>query len=135
MRNPFAKLRCVRTTGLWTLYWMRADPKWHAYRPASPAPDLESEQAGAVDVKIPSGARGRGRRRPGSPPFAGPGEEKADGTGDKRRVKRFPGDQDAEVERADQCLDDEIGRRVVGELPTIDASAHGLRHEETCICS
>jgi len=40
MHNPFAKLRYVRTTGLWTLYWMRADLKWHAYTPASPSADL-----------------------------------------------------------------------------------------------
>ena len=39
-RSPFAKLRFVRTTGLWTLYWRRADLKWHAYRPASPTSDL-----------------------------------------------------------------------------------------------
>lgn len=40
MQSPFAKLRYVRTTGLWTLYWMRADLKWHAYRPAPPSADL-----------------------------------------------------------------------------------------------
>jgi hypothetical protein len=38
-RSPYAKLRYVRTTGLWTLYW-RADLKWHAYRPAPPTTDL-----------------------------------------------------------------------------------------------
>ena len=40
MQRPFAKLRFVRTTGLWTLYWMRADLKWHAYQPAAPSTDL-----------------------------------------------------------------------------------------------
>lgn len=40
MRSPFAKLRFVRTTGLWTLYWMRADLRWHGYRPAAPNRDL-----------------------------------------------------------------------------------------------
>jgi hypothetical protein len=40
MRSAVAKLRFVRTTGLWTLYWMRADLKWHAYRPAPPTSDL-----------------------------------------------------------------------------------------------
>jgi hypothetical protein len=45
-QHPFAKLRFVRTTGLWTLYRMRADLKWHAYRPAAPSADL----AGLVDV-------------------------------------------------------------------------------------
>jgi len=40
LRNPVAKLRFVRTSGLWTLYWMRANLKWHAYRPAPPSRDL-----------------------------------------------------------------------------------------------
>jgi hypothetical protein len=30
MHTPVAKLRFARTSGLWTLYWMRADLKWHA---------------------------------------------------------------------------------------------------------
>jgi hypothetical protein len=38
--RPFAKLRFVRTTGLWSLYWMRADSKWHRYEPAAATPDL-----------------------------------------------------------------------------------------------
>ena len=40
MHTPVAKLRFVRTTGLWTLYWMRADLRWHVYEPAAPAADL-----------------------------------------------------------------------------------------------
>jgi len=40
MHSPVAKLRFVRTTGLWTLYWMRADLRWHAYEPAAPTADL-----------------------------------------------------------------------------------------------
>jgi hypothetical protein len=40
MRTPVAKLRFVRTTGLWTLHWMRADLRWHAYERASPTADL-----------------------------------------------------------------------------------------------
>jgi len=40
MRSVFAKLRLVRAGGLWTLYWQRADLKWHAYRPVAPTPDL-----------------------------------------------------------------------------------------------
>lgn len=40
MLTPVAKLRFVRTSGLWTLYWMRADLKWHAYQPAPPTADL-----------------------------------------------------------------------------------------------
>lgn len=46
MSTQVAKLRFVRTSGLWTLYWMRADLKWHAYEPASPTADL----AALVDV-------------------------------------------------------------------------------------
>ena len=40
LRTPVAKLRFVRTIGLWTLYWMRADLKWHRYQPAEPTADL-----------------------------------------------------------------------------------------------
>jgi hypothetical protein len=40
MHTPVAKLRFVRTSGLWTLYWMRADQRWHAYEPAPPSRDL-----------------------------------------------------------------------------------------------
>lgn len=40
MRTPVAKLRFVRTTGLWTLYWLRADLRWHRYDPAPPTADL-----------------------------------------------------------------------------------------------
>ena len=46
MHTPVAKLRFVRTTGAWTLYWMRADLKWHRYEPAEPTADL----AALVDV-------------------------------------------------------------------------------------
>jgi hypothetical protein len=42
MHNPVAKLRFVRTTGLWTLYWMRTDLRWHAYQPAPPSADLSA---------------------------------------------------------------------------------------------
>ena len=40
VQAPVAKLRFVRTSGLWALYWMRADLKWHAYEPAPPTADL-----------------------------------------------------------------------------------------------
>jgi Protein of unknown function (DUF3024) len=40
MGSPAAKLRFVRTTGLWTLYWMRDNLRWHRYRPAAPSRDL-----------------------------------------------------------------------------------------------
>jgi len=42
MRTPVARLRFVRTTGVWTLYWMRADLKWHRYEPAESTADLAS---------------------------------------------------------------------------------------------
>jgi hypothetical protein len=48
IRNPAAKFRFVRTTGLWTLYWMRADLRWHAYRPARPTAKLAT-LVGVVD--------------------------------------------------------------------------------------
>ena len=40
MHNPVAKLRFARASGLWTLYWLRADLKWHAYLPAPSTVDL-----------------------------------------------------------------------------------------------
>ena len=46
MRTSVAKLRFVRASGIWTLYWMRADLKWHAYQPAAPSRDM----ATLVDV-------------------------------------------------------------------------------------
>ena len=48
MRNPVAKLHFVRATGLWTLYWMRADLRWHRYQPAAPSRDLAT-LVGVVD--------------------------------------------------------------------------------------
>lgn len=32
--NSFAKATFVRTQGVWKVYWMRADLKWHSYEPA-----------------------------------------------------------------------------------------------------
>lgn len=37
---PIAKFRFVRTTGLWQLYWSRADGKWHRYGPMVDSEDL-----------------------------------------------------------------------------------------------
>lgn len=31
--RSFAKTTYVRTQGLWKVYWMRADLKWHSYQP------------------------------------------------------------------------------------------------------
>ena len=42
MHNPVARLRFARTTGEWTLYWMRADLKWHVYDPEPMPTDLAS---------------------------------------------------------------------------------------------
>ena len=41
-RHGVARFRYVRSTGRWTLYWMRADLKWHFYDPEAPLNDLES---------------------------------------------------------------------------------------------
>ena len=48
MRTPVGKLHFVRATGLWTLYWMRADLTWHVYQPATPSRDLAT-LVGVVD--------------------------------------------------------------------------------------
>ena len=32
--QPVAKATYVKTSGLWRVFWMRADLKWHAYPPA-----------------------------------------------------------------------------------------------------
>ena len=40
MHTPVAKLRFVRRSNRWTLYWMRADLHWHRYEPAPPTADL-----------------------------------------------------------------------------------------------
>ena len=42
MRTPIARFRFVRTTRVWTLFWMRADLKWHLYAPAKAVADLVS---------------------------------------------------------------------------------------------
>lgn len=41
-RHGIARFRYVRKTGDWTLYWMRADLKWHVYDPDLMPHDLES---------------------------------------------------------------------------------------------
>jgi hypothetical protein len=40
VRSPLAKLRYIRASGLWTLYWMRSDLTWHVYEPAARTTDL-----------------------------------------------------------------------------------------------
>lgn len=39
MENPVAKSTFVRRSGLWRIYWQRADLKWHRYEPV---PEVES---------------------------------------------------------------------------------------------
>jgi len=38
--TPVAKLKFVRTTGEWRLYWMRRDLKWHRYETTLSRGDL-----------------------------------------------------------------------------------------------
>ena len=38
--HDVAKLRFIRKQGEWQLYWMRADLKWHAYKPRHRSKDL-----------------------------------------------------------------------------------------------
>lgn len=47
-RNPseymdydFAKATYVRTQGVWKIYWMRRDLKWHSYEPNSSVKTIE----------------------------------------------------------------------------------------------
>ncbi len=37
---PLARAKWVATRKTWRLYWMRADNKWHSYRPLPEAPTL-----------------------------------------------------------------------------------------------
>jgi len=39
--STFAKATFVRTQGLWKVYWMRADLKWHSYLPVPEVPIIE----------------------------------------------------------------------------------------------
>ena len=39
LENAFAKTTYVRAKGVWKIYWMRADMKWHGY---FPAPEVRS---------------------------------------------------------------------------------------------
>ncbi len=42
MEQPCAKATYVKTRGIWRIYWMRADLKWHTYPPSPEVHDLES---------------------------------------------------------------------------------------------
>lgn len=37
---PFAKLRFVKSSKIWKLYWMRGSGKWEAYEPLPESTDL-----------------------------------------------------------------------------------------------
>ena len=39
IESPVAKTNYVKTQGLWKIYWMRQDLKWHSYQPL---PEVES---------------------------------------------------------------------------------------------
>ena len=41
-RNGVARFRYFRSRGEWTLYWMRADLKWHIYDEVDSSADLAS---------------------------------------------------------------------------------------------
>jgi hypothetical protein len=39
--SAFAKTTYVRTQGVWKVYWMRADLKWHGYEPVPEVGSIE----------------------------------------------------------------------------------------------
>lgn len=39
---PFARIRYVKSTNIWKLYWFRASGKWNEYQPFSQSPDLQA---------------------------------------------------------------------------------------------
>ena len=45
---PFAKATYVKSRGVWKVYWMRADLKWHPYPPA-PVVDTVEQFIALVD--------------------------------------------------------------------------------------
>lgn len=42
VETSVAKIKHVRKSGEWRLYWKRADLKWHAYEPLPSSEDLET---------------------------------------------------------------------------------------------
>jgi hypothetical protein len=74
MRCPVARLRFVRTSGLWTLYWMRADLKRHAYGPLHRAAISESSSRASTATSTgPSSARRPPVAHPPAPRHTAPG--------------------------------------------------------------
>lgn len=47
MRSPVAKTTYVKTQGVWKVYWLRQDLKWHAYEPL---PQVNSIEAFLAEV-------------------------------------------------------------------------------------
>jgi hypothetical protein len=41
IESPVAKFTYVKTSGIWKIYWMRADLKWHSYQPHPEVDDIE----------------------------------------------------------------------------------------------
>lgn len=42
MEHPVAKATYVKTQGVWRVFWMRADLKWHGYPPSPHVPTIEN---------------------------------------------------------------------------------------------
>ncbi len=42
IEQPVAKATFVKRSDIWKIYWMRADLKWHRYKPNPDVDDLES---------------------------------------------------------------------------------------------
>ncbi len=42
IEHAVAKATYVKRSGIWKIYWMRADLKWHKYEPIPEVADLES---------------------------------------------------------------------------------------------
>jgi Protein of unknown function (DUF3024) len=38
---PIAKIKFIRSSNTWRLYWQRADMKWHSYEPLDSSKDLK----------------------------------------------------------------------------------------------
>ena len=41
MEHPIAKTTYVRSRGVWRVFWMRRDLKWHSYEPASEVKSID----------------------------------------------------------------------------------------------
>ena len=41
LENPVAKATYVKTRGVWKVFWMRADLKWHSYAPTPTVGSVE----------------------------------------------------------------------------------------------